>query len=457
MPRFAAWLERGGDGRDEDAPLLAHHYAEAVRPEDVDLAWRAGRGARARCATGLSSWLRRAAELAVGRYEIEDGLSLLHRAVELERDQAHRARSWRDDRVTPTLSTSTATGSRRRCSGRSSWRTTTRPGGSLRGACLPDADPRRNVGCRAARRASSTAGSGGRSSSRPDTAARAKALIARATPTTRSPRAGRARRAESPERSMTRSSAPTATTSSRLTAFAAGDYDEAPDWQRRRVALVGEIDDPDHQADIYADAIAPAVARGRFDEARRFAGRTRRSRAAVTSPSPARRLGQPGARGAPRRLGGCERTAAARGDAVAANIATPCVRNQRSLLVCALARAHLGDEEEARDSNSEAGGPRMAGYGTVLDTPRLQLALHATTWPSSSRSSASRRASIELVLPQLDGCASRRARGSRRAASGGGRGEPARCSPDLSRAVRAARSRPRARGREPPERAADSL
>ena len=28
-----------GEGRDEHAALLAHHYAEAVRPEDVDLAW----------------------------------------------------------------------------------------------------------------------------------------------------------------------------------------------------------------------------------------------------------------------------------------------------------------------------------------------------------------------------------------------------------------------------------
>ena len=35
---FARWLERGAAG-DEQAPLLAHHYAEAVRPEDVDLVW----------------------------------------------------------------------------------------------------------------------------------------------------------------------------------------------------------------------------------------------------------------------------------------------------------------------------------------------------------------------------------------------------------------------------------
>src|SRR5439155_22765975 len=36
---FAAWLERFGEGRDEHAPLLAHHYAEAASPENADLAW----------------------------------------------------------------------------------------------------------------------------------------------------------------------------------------------------------------------------------------------------------------------------------------------------------------------------------------------------------------------------------------------------------------------------------
>ena len=36
---FAAWLERAGEARDQWAALLAHHYAEAARPEDADLAW----------------------------------------------------------------------------------------------------------------------------------------------------------------------------------------------------------------------------------------------------------------------------------------------------------------------------------------------------------------------------------------------------------------------------------
>ena len=36
---FAQWLEQNRKGEDEHAALLAHHYAEAVRPEDLDLAW----------------------------------------------------------------------------------------------------------------------------------------------------------------------------------------------------------------------------------------------------------------------------------------------------------------------------------------------------------------------------------------------------------------------------------
>ena len=46
--QFAKWLERTGDGRrDEQAAMLAHHYAAAADPAEADLAWT-GRGGRAR-------------------------------------------------------------------------------------------------------------------------------------------------------------------------------------------------------------------------------------------------------------------------------------------------------------------------------------------------------------------------------------------------------------------------
>jgi len=93
---FARWLERTGEGRDEYAPLLAHHYAEAVRPDDVDLAWAGEEGELGELRARGLAWLRRAAELAIGRFEIDDGLALLHRALDLEPDEAEQAVLWRD-------------------------------------------------------------------------------------------------------------------------------------------------------------------------------------------------------------------------------------------------------------------------------------------------------------------------------------------------------------------------
>jgi class 3 adenylate cyclase/tetratricopeptide (TPR) repeat protein len=81
---FAAWLERRGRGRDDDAPRLAHHYAEAVQPEDADLVWGDESDRHAEVQASAVRWLRRAAELAAGRFEIEDALALLARGLKLE-------------------------------------------------------------------------------------------------------------------------------------------------------------------------------------------------------------------------------------------------------------------------------------------------------------------------------------------------------------------------------------
>ena len=57
---FAAWLERTGGGRDEDAALLAHHYAQAASPEDADLAWTDDPDELERLRPRAVHWLRRA-------------------------------------------------------------------------------------------------------------------------------------------------------------------------------------------------------------------------------------------------------------------------------------------------------------------------------------------------------------------------------------------------------------
>jgi class 3 adenylate cyclase/tetratricopeptide (TPR) repeat protein len=91
---FAAWLDRRMDGRDELAPMLAHHYATAVRPEDLDLAWAGRESEVEQLSAKAVSWLRKAAELAIGRYEIDDGITMLRRAVELEPVHARQAELW---------------------------------------------------------------------------------------------------------------------------------------------------------------------------------------------------------------------------------------------------------------------------------------------------------------------------------------------------------------------------
>ena len=374
--RFATWLEGAGEGRDEHAALLAHHYAEAVRPEDADLAWPGEDEELGRLRKRAVTWLRRAAELALGRYEIEDAVSLLRRAVELETSPPAQLEIWReighanaiyfngkafssamqraielagDDLTTADLYAELA------------FQTLVRAG---MWGVAPEAGLVEDWIGRALELAPL------------DSAARAKALIARCysdydkSPEIASEASGIAERLGDP---VVRSYGYDVRC---LTAFAAGAYDEAAEWADRRLSLVDEIDDPDHKQDIYYTALAPAVARGHFDEARSCA----MSHDDVTRRlSPHHRLHGVSSSLMLRELlgdwdGACRLQPRVE-DAVAANAESPCVFDARSLLVCALARAYRGEEAEARRLEQEAEVHLMIGYGTVQDAPRVQLAL----------------------------------------------------------------------------------
>src|SRR5262249_28535621 len=91
---FAQWLERNGKSEDEHAALLAHHYAAAVVPEDIDLAWPGREREAAELPAKAVRWLGRAAGLAIGRYEIDEGLALLRQAVSLETEPQEQAAIW---------------------------------------------------------------------------------------------------------------------------------------------------------------------------------------------------------------------------------------------------------------------------------------------------------------------------------------------------------------------------
>jgi class 3 adenylate cyclase/tetratricopeptide (TPR) repeat protein len=91
---FADWLERAGGGADQHAAQLAHHYAQAVKTEDADLAWTGDPDRVATLRAQAVRWLRRAAELALGRYELVDAAALYREAVSLEPDAAVRSELW---------------------------------------------------------------------------------------------------------------------------------------------------------------------------------------------------------------------------------------------------------------------------------------------------------------------------------------------------------------------------
>jgi hypothetical protein len=61
--------------------------------------------------------------------------------------------------------------------------------------------------------------------------------------------------------------------------------------------------------------------------------------------------------------------------AVEANLETPCVRNPRSYLLCALAEELAGDRTAAPTLLGRAEELRMDGHGLVLDGPRVRLEL----------------------------------------------------------------------------------
>jgi len=96
-------------------------------------------------------------------------------------------------------------------------------------------------------------------------------------------------------------------------------------------------------------------------------------------------------------LGGWDRIAELTGRAeelVDENLATPCVRNSRSLFVCALANKYRGNETEAHRLEDRAEELGFEGFGLTLDGPRIRLALtrgdlerveHMVTGRSSSQ------------------------------------------------------------------------
>jgi class 3 adenylate cyclase/tetratricopeptide (TPR) repeat protein len=370
---FAGWLERFGAGRDELAPLLAHHFAEAVRPEDADLAWPDRPDELERLRRNAISWLRRAAELAVGRYEIDEALRLLHRALGLEPSAELESDLWAEighanalkydgeafwTAMQKALELCT---SRSTCAERYSqlaWQTATRGGMWKR---RPDMELAKEWVQRALELAE------------PGSRAHVEALLADAL-LSRSPASGREASALA-ERLGDAELRSYAWDVRRFNARVGGDHEEALAWWQRRFEVLDEISDPDHVADVYESGAPTCVALGRFGEARRLARLFDEVTSGLTAHH--RMHGVAVLVEVETMLGRWEaiRNLQERAEqAAGANLATPCIRNATAPLLCAIANAYLGNDPEARRLEERA---EAFGYENwrMLDLPRVRLAL----------------------------------------------------------------------------------
>jgi class 3 adenylate cyclase len=373
---FAEWIERLGAGREEHAPLLAHHYAEAVRPEDLDVVWPAAGAEVERLQAKAILWLGRAADAAISRYEIDDALVLLQRALALESDPAEIPRLWRrigrahalkydgDAFMEAMQKALEFCHDRRECaeayadlafeaaSRSGMWKrrpardrmdewTTRALAGVEQGSAahvkallsrvywgLPDAE-------KAALVASDLADKLG------DPALRSCGWDARGTE-----------------------------------AFRRGDFATAHMWETRRFDHIDELTNPDLIHDLYLSTIPTCAATGRMREARRLAASLDEL---VMRLTPHHRVHGVACRLEVEELVGnwdAVLTLEARTEqAVAENRDTPCIRNARSLLVCALANESLGHGDRSRELEARADEIQSEGYGATLATPRARIAL----------------------------------------------------------------------------------
>jgi len=373
---FAEWLERVGEGRDEHAPFLAHHYAEATSPEDVDLAWAGEDDEYERLRAKALTWLDRAAELAVARYEIDDALRLLQRANELERDVTAQAERWLEigrahalkfdgagfhRALEKAIALSTDRRLTRDASVELAYETTSRYG---MWRVRPDA---RLLERWVDRALELTEGEEG--------IERVKALYARVCwdPSQEGAAAEANRIAE---RLGTVEAQLASAFAWQEVELAAGRYDEAVMRVSAVTQLLPELASFDDRSWVHWFAIVAHLGVGQIDDARHHALLHDEIVCRLTPHHVVHGLGL--SLLVDEHAGRWEeiRACASRVEpAVDRNADTPCVLNPRMLLLCALAAAHAGDEAEARRLEGAADAVPMEGYGLTIDAVRIHLAL----------------------------------------------------------------------------------
>jgi class 3 adenylate cyclase/tetratricopeptide (TPR) repeat protein len=373
---FAGWIERVGEGRDDHAPLLAHHYSAAVRPEDADLAWRGDDDEVRHLREHALRWLERAADLAVAGYALGDAVDLLEQALALDPSLDVRVRAWRKIGFANAL----------RFDGEAFWTA------MLRSLDL-DVDPASRAETLSVLAFQTSIRSGmwkrrpeseivegwieqAIELAQPESIERARALAARAFWRPRKGREAAREASRLAERLGDLELRSYAWAARAAVAFDERQFGEAASWAERRFDLLPEITDPDHVVEIHESAIPPVTALGRIQEARRLAERHFEYSSVLT---PHHRVHGLGLRLEVAEAAGDWQTVRSLTDdvrdAAKANEATPCIRNPRSLLVCAVGAFASGDADAARTLERAADEWSIEDRGFGLASPRVRLAL----------------------------------------------------------------------------------
>ncbi len=349
---FARWLEGGGERSDEHAALLAHHYAEAVRPEDVDLAWSGNERELAALRAKAVEWSKRAATLSIGRYEIEDGIALLHRAAAFESDPGKQAELWVEIGRANAL----------RFDGEA-FRAAIEQAIDLIG---PSGELYTELALQTARRSGMW--------KRPPDRKIVDEWIDRAVELAEegSPTHARALAAVA----LWRKDEAAALAALTDVAWSAGDLEQASAWLEERLELLPNLVDPDDRHFALMTAVSLHLAAGRLSEANRASELLHEM---VQGLTPHHRLHGMHARLLIEMIGGrwddlraltqqAER-------AVQANSSAPCPSNASCLLYCALASLHCGHEVDADRLEAEAEARILDPYRSLYLGSKLRLAL----------------------------------------------------------------------------------
>jgi class 3 adenylate cyclase/tetratricopeptide (TPR) repeat protein len=373
---FAVWLERRGRERDEDAPLLAHHYAEAVRPADVDLVWGDEIDRHAEVRASAVRWLRRAAELAAGRFEIEDALALLDRGLELEPEvqskiqilqETARVHMLRYDAqgfraaMEEALSLEPEPAVAAEIHARLAYY-------SLGRAYMWKEPPPRELRERWLANALEY--------SDPDTPARAWALLAQAAsdPSERVEKANEVHRLGEalgdPRLVVFACEAQT------LAATEENRYQEACDWADRALAAAPNLANPNYESHQYWNAGFVYLRAGRIARARLFAEHFDELASSLTAHDEVHAVGLHAVVGSALGDWKALRDLAVRAEkASAANEDFPCQFNWRTLLVCALGLARLEEEHHSRRLEEIGCATAVVAGPPELEPALLRLAL----------------------------------------------------------------------------------